>query len=478
MKKKILTFLLLLLILLILFSSNCSASSSTGKTFFYKDESKGILAYKQVNAFQLQLANGTVLSNMSVSSESSVDIEENMKDVEIVFVLDNSGSMSGNRIQTLKSATQELVNKLFNKIGEEHLRFGFVKFATKQLGELSLTNNKTQISSFINGMNASGGTCMAGSLNTALTMLTSSGNSDAIKMIITLSDGQLADESNTISTFARVHASGISTISIFVGTDITHAFSNLAIQKPSLHKNMKTTDGDMADTLVNGIYNEIYMKVILLSDPSTSLDLNNAGIIPGDDKIIIQIDSEIMHGATLYIEYIISVTCAFDATNITISDYPDSSLKYNKNQRLLTENKKNSDYKWTYTNGYITSNSGSGVIRAGTEYKKKIILSTVLTSAVLNNSSSFCNYVNISLVNNTEHYSINIDQAQDGGKLRALGFLIVPPFGTDSTTISSSANIFNIILVNASIVVFFTCSFVLFYIFIKIKKNKRKVKNK
>lgn len=477
MKKKILTFLLLLLILLILFSSNCSASSSTGKTFFYKDENRGILAYKQVNAFQLQLANGTVLSNMSVSSESSVDIEENMKDVEIVFVLDNSGSMGGNRIQTLRTATQELVNKLFDKIGEDHLKFGFVKFDDSILGTLSLTDNKSVISSFISGMKDRGGTNMSGPMNEAFTILNASSNSDAIKMIITLSDGVLWDEDDTIKNFKKVHSAGISTISIFVETSITPAFSDLA-NNSSSHKNMQTSTSNMADTLVNGIYSEIYMKVILLSDPTTNLDLNNAGIIPGDDKIIIQIDSEIMHGATLYIEYIISVTCAFDATNITISDYPDSSLKYNKNQRLLTENKKNSDYNWTYTNGYITSNSGSGVIRAGTEYKKKIILSTVLTSAVLNNSSSFCNYVNISLVNNTEHYSINIDQAQDGGKLRALGFLIVPPFGTDSTTIGSSANIFNIILVNASIVVFFTCSFVLFYIFIKIKKNKRKVKNK
>lgn len=474
MKKKILAFLLLLLILLILFSSSCSASTSTGKTFFYKDESRGILAYKQVNAFQLQLANGTVLSNMSVSSESSVDVEENMKDVEIVFVLDNSGSMRGNRIQTLKSATQELVTKLFNKIGEEHLQFGFVKFASSQLGELDLTNNKAQISSFISGMNASGGTRMASSLDTALSMLTSSSNSDAIKMIITLSDGVLADEPATINTFSQVHDAGISTISIFVETSITFAFSNLA-NSSSSHKNMQTSTSNMADTLVNGIYNEIYMMVILLSDPVTKLDLNNAGIIPGGDNIILQVDSEIMHGATLYIEYIISVTCAFDATNITISDYPDSSLKFNKNQMLLTENKKNSDYGWTYNSGYIYSNSGS-TIKAGKEYKRKIVLSTVLTSAVLNNSSSFCNYVEFDLDNATGGSHIKIDHAQDGGKLRALGFLIIPPFGTDS--IDSSVNIFNVILVNASIVVFFTCSFILFYVFIKLKKNKRKVKNK
>lgn len=39
-----------------------------------------------------------------------------MKDVEIVFVLDNSGSMkSDDRIEHLKTAVRDLTNKLFEK---------------------------------------------------------------------------------------------------------------------------------------------------------------------------------------------------------------------------------------------------------------------------------------------------------------------------------------------------------------------------
>lgn len=69
----------------------------------------------------------------------------------------------------------------------------------------------------------------------------------------------------------------------------------------------------MADTIVNDLYKQIYMLIILMYDPTTSYNLNNAGIIPGDDKIILQLDAELLHGATLYIEYVINIISAFDS---------------------------------------------------------------------------------------------------------------------------------------------------------------------
>lgn len=469
MKKKILVLLILFIIIIIVSTNQCFATTSTGKTFYYKNDAEGILAYKQVNAFQLKLSNGTVLSNMSVNTNSSVNLEENMKDVEIVFILDNSGSMSGTRISTLKTSTNELVNKLFDKIGDEHLKFGFVKFASKQLGALELTNNKASISSFINSMNASGGTYMASSLVTAKTMLTNSGNSDAIKIVITLSDGDLMDESQSINNFKTIHSSNISTISIFVETAITNSFKNLA-STSSLHKNMQTTTSNMADTLVNDIYDEIYMKVILLSEPTTILDLNNAGIIPGSDRIILQVDSEILHGATLSVEYVISITNAFDAKNIVIKDFPENSLQYSSSQKLLTENKTNADYGWSYQDGYLYSNSGGNTVPAAQEYKKKLILTTILTSSVLNRSSAFTNYAEFSedkILDTGDTSSIVADTAQDGGKIRALSFLIIPPTG-------NSHNYSHVVITNVAIVVFFTCLFILIYLFSKLKATRRK----
>ena len=70
-----------------------------------------------------------------------------MKDVEIVFVLDNSGSMkSDDRIEHLKTAVRDLTSKLFEKIGSEHLKIGLIRFSSGILGTpQSLTNNANDI---------------------------------------------------------------------------------------------------------------------------------------------------------------------------------------------------------------------------------------------------------------------------------------------------------------------------------------------
>lgn len=462
-KKKI----LLLLFIFIVFSNNyCYAATSTGKTFYYKNEVDGILAYKQVNAFQLKLADGTVLSNMSVSSTSSVDLEENMKDVEIVFVLDNSGSMGGTRIESLKTATRGLTDKLFEKIGSEHLKIGLIRFSNGTQGTpQSLTNNPNSIYSFIDSMRASGGTEMAESLNDAYTMLTSSTNTEAIKIVVTLSDGQLGDFEASIENFLKLHSSGISTISIFVETEIGNAFIDLA--QNSSHKNFKTTTGNMIETIVNDIYSEIYMLIILMSEPTTNLNLNNSGIFPDGDTIILQLDAELLHGATLYIEYIISIISAFDSKNIKIEDIPDNSLIYSSNQKLLTENATNAKYGWSYKNGNLYCTSGFSTIHAVKEYTKKLVLSTVLTSEVLNKSSAFDNYMIFSvdkILEDGTTTTITATEAQDGGKIRALNFLLIPPTGLDLT---------HIVVINVAVVTFFTCIFVLLYTLNKIRSNKK-----
>ena len=128
MKRKVIAFLLLLISIFVFLFSNYSTSASTGKTIFYKDSENGIIAYKQINAFQLQLSDGRVLSSMSLTTNSDVTVEENYKNVDIVFVLDNSGSMSFfNRMEHLKKSSVALIKALSSNINSD-LRFGVIRF--------------------------------------------------------------------------------------------------------------------------------------------------------------------------------------------------------------------------------------------------------------------------------------------------------------------------------------------------------------
>ena len=127
MKRRVITFLLLLISIFVFLFSNYSTSASTGKTIFYKDSENGIIAYKQINAFQLQLSDGRVLSSMSLTTNSDVTVEENYKNVNIVFVLDNSGSMGDkNRLGILKKSTNDLIDNLSSQI-KSKLGFGVIR---------------------------------------------------------------------------------------------------------------------------------------------------------------------------------------------------------------------------------------------------------------------------------------------------------------------------------------------------------------
>lgn len=127
MKNKIIKkVIIFLVIFMFIFWISCNFNSIYGyqqsidMSSYYKDTELGILAYKQISAFQIQLADGSILADAAISTDSNLDVIENLKKVEIVFVIDTSGSMSGTKEQTTKQSTQTLVKSLFEKIGEDN----------------------------------------------------------------------------------------------------------------------------------------------------------------------------------------------------------------------------------------------------------------------------------------------------------------------------------------------------------------------
>lgn len=449
MKGKIVVSLIIIIIIISIFSFSQAASDFTNATYYFKDTGRGILAYKQINAFKLVLADGSTLADASISTNSDVEIIEELKQVEIVFVIDTSGSMRGTRKEVTRTSTKTLVNALYEKLGSDNLKIGVIYFNsgmdTNKL--LELTNDKNTVLNHIDKIYASGGTRMADSLEKAKSMLSENNSEDVIKIVCTLSDGALGDQSASINKFKEINSAGISTISIFVETSITSAFQALENENPNYHKNMHTSTANLANTIVDDIYHEIYMKIILMSDPKVKYNISNAGIIAGDDKIIMQVDEEILHGATLKVEYIVSITSSFNSKNIQIYDYYTEPLIFNQSEVLLTENKTNGYYGWKIQDGKLMNDSGSSVISGGTEYKVKLVLSTVLTPMTLYNLNRIENYVTFKLTNaeNGEAYIINKNSNGDleETNIKALDILIIPPTGTlfSENRISWSLNI-------------------------------------
>lgn len=114
----------------------------------------------------------------------------NYSNIDVVFSMDVSGSMSGSKIRTAKDALSSFVDAL-----EENDRAALVKFEDYAAVVSELTNDKENIKSKINSLYADGGTAMYKGLEESLDLLTDDNENYGYKMIVVLSDGK--DEPST-----------------------------------------------------------------------------------------------------------------------------------------------------------------------------------------------------------------------------------------------------------------------------------------
>lgn len=142
---------------------------------------------------------GTYTLSLDVTGDSESSTESTPADV--VLVIDTSGSMAGNRIDTVKRAANGLVDTLLtaenNKLDEsQQIRVSVVSFSTKVNSTSDFTANVRTAHGAINSLNAwsnilgsSGGTNWEAALNEANDIL-ASGRAGANKYVVFLSDGE------------------------------------------------------------------------------------------------------------------------------------------------------------------------------------------------------------------------------------------------------------------------------------------------
>ena len=120
-------------------------------------------------------------------------------------------------------------------------------------------------------------------------------------------------------------------------------------------------------------YNQIVDNLVQSNDIILDAKADNILV---SDKIFLFLDPEIAHGATLQIEYVITVSALNGLENYTIEEnLTNSNLKFRADNNLLTENKTNGQVGWKYVNGKLIKTG-----RGGTTEKVKIVLSTVISA--------------------------------------------------------------------------------------------------
>ncbi|NLL73414.1 MAG: VWA domain-containing protein, partial [Clostridiales bacterium] len=119
--------------------------------------------------------------------------ESNQNAVDLVIVMDCSGSMQGTRITNSKNAAKEVVGKM-----KSNDRCAIVRFTSSAYTVQGLSNDKESLNNAIDSINPSGSTRIYSGISQALDILEKESEEERQKFIILLSDGEDSYSSQSI----------------------------------------------------------------------------------------------------------------------------------------------------------------------------------------------------------------------------------------------------------------------------------------
>ena len=195
--KKNSKILLLLVAIISLFGfSMIFASDEPGKITISKSATK---IYDDAGDDNLKKGRNAKVT-LTVNGNPYTTSQTSMSKLDIILVLDNSGSMAWgsrgkndtstpSRIASLKSTANDFINTMLDKDG--NVQIGLVTFSKDVNTSVSFSNysKKNDLTTAINGMTANGGTNLQAGIEKAHDLLKDGGRNDAKKMVIILTDG-------------------------------------------------------------------------------------------------------------------------------------------------------------------------------------------------------------------------------------------------------------------------------------------------
>lgn len=180
---------------------------------------------------------GNVSLALTLSADDIMDgAADTARNVDMVIVLDRSGSMQGKKLNDAREAVLKLLGKLSDKD-----RFGLVSYANgvvKHTGLVNVTpSERPRLKTLVRGIRAGGGTNLGAGLRMGIDTLLSAEKSDSLGKVLLISDG-LANQGVTnpnalgaMASLAMENAFAVSTVG--VGNDFNEQLMTLLADRGS-----------------------------------------------------------------------------------------------------------------------------------------------------------------------------------------------------------------------------------------------------
>lgn len=237
---------------------------------YYYNEDKGVLeelettvngnvASTVVEHFSTYILLRREIFYKTFSWEDDWSDEDVKEGVEIVLVVDDSGSMGWNDTYNKRlDVAKDLVNNL-----PSNSKIGLIKFASSTSPLSNLTDKRSDINNYLNNsFYSSGGTRMYSAINSSFDMLKNS-NDNIQKVIVVLSDGETEDTNlhNDIWKYAKNNNIIIHTVGLGTSTNyFINYLKPLAERTEGKFYTTATADG------LKEIYEDIGKKIDITTD--------------------------------------------------------------------------------------------------------------------------------------------------------------------------------------------------------------------
>ncbi len=460
MKRKIIN-IICVFVSLVFILSNFSFSIFTPHIYEYQSNGQRIIAYAELNAATITLPSGKRIQSTNVNGGTEINIQTVTTPLNIILVMDVSGSMHDLRIEIAKQSAINLVDNLFNVA--TNIKISLIAFSGSASIKIKESSNQEDIKSAINNLHVGGSTNMLPALEMAQSIFAKDNQEESFHVLINLTDGSTMNAKDCFNKLKLIELQNkkIKIYNILIETNSDGAFKNGNEEAGTTYKNIKL------EQLVE-IYDEIYNLICIEAVESNVTDFieNAQNYFITNDDLYMFLDQEMLQGSKLELEYIINLKSSIPCTKIELQEEVDKNLNFEMSSKMISEDKSNEDYGWQVNEDLsykstgdkkhnlvlsITQTPQNGqqyVMERGKSYQVKLLLSTLLTSQIED-----MNY------KNKLTFRINEDNNLSQ-TLEAMEVNIIPPFGEDKSYIKIWIVILVCILTGISII-----------IYIKIKKK-------